>query len=201
MKICTKCKKEKKESEFHVNKCLKSGLRSACKECVKKYQNSASRKSYMKKYTLKYATTGRKTEKYKSWRRRYERVYTKSEKFKEYRRSRKANDPLYKLAVTLRVRLYLALKNNQRTGSAIRDLGCSVKELKAHIERQFREGMSWDNWKHDGWHIDHIIPLSSFDLTNREELLKAVNYSNLQPLWAEENFEKSNKVMPLQTNA
>jgi hypothetical protein len=69
-------------------------------------------------------------------------------------------------------------------------LGCSIPELKTYLESKFQEGMSWENWGIYGWHIDHIIPLDAFNLTNREEFLKACHYTNLQPLWAEENLKK-----------
>jgi hypothetical protein len=85
----------------------------------------------------------------------------------------------------------LALKRGTKTGSAVSDLGCSIEELKKYIETKFLEGMTWENY--GKWHIDHIIPLSKFNLSDREELLKAVNYTNLQPLWAEDNMKKSNK--------
>lgn len=54
--------------------------------------------------------------------------------------------------------------------------------------------MNWDNHGRRGWHLDHIIPISSFDLSNREEFLKAVHYTNIQPLWAIDNLRKSNKI-------
>ena len=110
-----------------------------------------------------------------------------------YVKCRKAIDPNYKLAQCLRDRLNKALKGNQKTGSAIRDLGCSIDFLRQHLESLFQPGMSWDNWSLHGWHIDHMQPLSSFDLTNREQLLKACHYTNLQPLWAEENLKKSDQ--------
>jgi len=61
----------------------------------------------------------------------------------------------------------------------------------AHIEKQFKPGMNWENYSLYGWHIDHIRPCASFDLTKEEEIQKCFHYSNLQPLWAEENLKKA----------
>ena len=80
--------------------------------------------------------------------------------------------------MALRRRLHDALKNNQKRGSAVKDLGCSVQELKKYLESKFQEGMSWDNWNYKGWHIDHIKPLASFNLTDRNQLLQACHYTN-----------------------
>ncbi len=82
----------------------------------------------------------------------------------------------------------MAIKTNAKIGSAVRDLGCSVSELMAHLEIKFQPGMTWENW--GSWHIDHIKPLASFDLTNREQFLIACHYTNLQPLWASDNLAK-----------
>jgi hypothetical protein len=134
----------------------------------------------------------------------------KLKKEKEYRKNHKEERNLwarkhdnekyetnikFKLAKILRSRMRLAIHNNQRAGSAVRDLGCSIPELKIYLENKFQEGMTWENWKHNGWHIDHVIPLDNFNLQNREEFLKACHYTNLQPLWAEENLSKHNKVI------
>jgi hypothetical protein len=121
---------------------------------------------------------------------------------KEYRKRKKKERALYerimmktninfKLSKLLRNRLYKSIKNNQKVGSAVSDLGCSIPELKIYLESKFQPGMTWDNWSITGWHIDHIIPLDSFNLSNREEFLKACHYTNLQPLWAINNWEKS----------
>jgi hypothetical protein len=119
------------------------------------------------------------------------------DKRNEKRRKRMKCDVSYKLQEYLRNRLYLALKNNQKNGSAIRDLGCSVEELKQYIESKFLPGMTWDNYGYYGWHIDHITPLSSFDLTNRQQLLEACHYTNLQPMWAKDNMTKSDKILTI----
>ena len=105
---------------------------------------------------------------------------------------RKKVDLQYRLSCNLRSRLRLALKNSQKKGSAVRDLGCSVEELKKYLEAQFQSKMTWENWGKgdDKWHIDHIKPLSAFNLENREHLLQAVHYSNLRPCWQEENLRK-----------
>jgi hypothetical protein len=113
---------------------------------------------------------------------------------KEYEINRLKIDINFKLARNLRNRLRVAIYNNQKAGSAVKDLGCSIPELKIHLETQFQPGMTWENWSRTGWHIDHIQPLDSFNLQNREEFLKACHYTNLQPLWAEENLTKSNNI-------
>lgn len=100
----------------------------------------------------------------------------------------------FRLAGNLRSRLTLALKRKSKSGSAVRDLGCTIPELKFYLEGQFQDGMTWANWSLFGWHIDHKVPLDFFDLTDREQFLQAVHYTNLQPMWAKENLEKSNKI-------
>lgn len=110
---------------------------------------------------------------------------------KKYQKQRRNNDPIYKLMCNLRTRLYHAVKKDFKVGSAIRDLGCSISHLKKHLEARFTLGMCWENY--GKWHIDHIVPLASFDLTNLEEFKKACCYTNLQPMWAIENIVKGCK--------
>lgn len=74
-------------------------------------------------------------------------------------------------------------------------IGCSVSELREHLENLFVEGMSWDNYGYDGWHIDHIIPISSFDLSDPAQQEKCFHYTNLQPLWKKDNFAKGEKIL------
>ncbi len=107
---------------------------------------------------------------------------------RKYHKLRK-NDPLYILPLMLRTRTRLALYDNYKSGSAIKDLGCSIPELKIWLEDQFQSGMSWDNYG-PAWHIDHRQPLSAFDLTDRAQFLEACHYTNLQPLFALDNLKK-----------
>ena len=123
---------------------------------------------------------------------------SKTDSYKKKRREnhfkRRRIDIQWKLSQALRVRINKAIRNNQKVGSAVHDLGCTIEELKIHLENQFEEGMTWDNWKHDGWHIDHKKPLSKFDLTDPEQLKEVCHYTNLQPLWWYDNIEKSDKI-------
>lgn len=90
-----------------------------------------------------------------------------------------------------RVRRALKKKNISKLNYTIELLGADCKTVLRHIESKFKAGMSWDN--KNLWHIDHVVAICHFDLTNIEEQLKAFNYTNLQPLWSEENIEKGKK--------
>jgi hypothetical protein len=112
----------------------------------------------------------------------------------KYERKRKKIDPEFKLTKTLRSRLNSALRRkktakNDRTMDLI---GASAAHVKGYLEAKFTEGMTWKN--HGAWHIDHIKPCCSFDLTNPEEQKKCFHYTNLQPLWAKDNLEKGGRI-------
>lgn len=108
-----------------------------------------------------------------------------------YTKTRHKNNIQFHLGHNLRNRLNKALGGHYKIGSAVRDLGCTIDEFKTYIENQFQHGMSWNNWARKGWHIDHIKPLASFDLTIRKQFLAATHYTNLQPLWWYDNLQKS----------
>jgi len=143
----------------------------------------ASKKAHMKKY--------RQTDEFKEKQREYER--SPERKAAHYARQKTVQG---RLRTALRGRLRDAIRGSYRVGNAVRDLGCTVEQLKTHLEAQFKPGMSWDNWSLDGWHVDHICPLASFDLTYRDQFLEACHYTNLQPLWAKDNLSKGSKILP-----
>lgn len=116
-------------------------------------------------------------------------------KLNEWEKNKRQTDPIYKLSATVRSRLkdFLKKKNITKQSPTFDMVGCTPQFLKEHLENQFREGMTWENHGKYGWHIDHIIPLSS--ATTEEELYKLCHYLNLQPLWAEENLSKGAKIL------
>lgn len=111
-------------------------------------------------------------------------------KFKRYH-----SDIDYRLRVSLSSRIRSALRNDWKDTSTTILIGCSLSFLRQHLESQFKDGMSWDNYGFYGWHIDHIRPCVSFDLSKLEEQFKCFNWKNLQPLWALENIAKSDKII------
>lgn len=131
------------------------------------------------------------------YRRSYYKQYYQSNKdiIHKKRKQLESQNLEHRLAKRLRTRLVNAIRGNQKTGSAIRDLGCSMIELRWHLESKFQHGMSWNNYGRNGWHVDHIKPLSSFNLSDPEQLKIACHYTNLQPLWAQQNLKKSNKII------
>lgn len=192
-KHCTKCGKLKPLSGFSRNKTHKDGLQSQCKACEAEYGYEYRKTNREKK--AKYQREWYKANREKKA--KYKRKWCKAnpEKKAKYQRTRRAKDVQCRLADNLRGRLYGAIKGKPKNGSAVRDLGCSIAELKEYLEGKFGDGMSWDNWGRNGWHIDHIRPLSSFDLTDPDQLKEACHYTNLQPLWAKDNLQKHNKVL------
>ena len=142
--------------------------------------------------------------------RRYQYTQDNKEKIttykKEWIKNKLKTDPVYKIKRGLTQRFRVALNRylngkpiGVRGDSAVELLGCSLPEFMEYMEEQFynnpetSEKMTWDNWKVDGWHIDHIKPLSKFNLNDPKQVEKAVHYTNLQPLWWKENLEKKDK--------
>ena len=191
-KKCSNCEVSKESSQFCKKPTSKNGLASICRECDnirgKKYRILNKDKESIR--SSKYYKNNRET----ILARRNNRSQDQKDLINQQERTRVATDIQFKLTKILRSRIRTAIKKNTKTGSAIRDLGCSATQLKEHLESKFQPGMNWDNHSFEGWHIDHIIPLSSFDLTDREEFLRACHYTNLQPLWAKDNMKKSNKI-------
>ena len=102
-------------------------------------------------------------------------------------------DPEFKMLCKLRSQVSSQIRKykGKKCNSTVKLLGCSIKNFKKHMELQFKNGMTWENY--GKWHIDHIKPCSLFDLTKPEDQRKCFHYTNLQPLWAKDNIVKGNK--------
>lgn len=159
---CFKCKQHLPKESFYSDKSRTTDISSSCKVCC----NS---------------------------RKRSDRWHTKEYYKEAVRRGTKKRDakPSQKIKNNLRRRIRSIWSKRLGDVSAIRHLGCTYKQFLEHIQKQFKPGMTLENY--GKWHIDHIKPLCSFDLTDTEEVRKASHYTNLQPLWAKDNLTKSSK--------
>jgi hypothetical protein len=106
-------------------------------------------------------------------------------------KKRMLRDPAFKLSVSVRGRIRSMLRAVKCRDSSKRLLGCSAEQLRLHLESRFLPGMTWANYGQ--WHVDHVRPCASFDLTNEAERSACFHYSNLQPLWARDNLRKSSQ--------
>lgn len=180
-----------KNKEKHKEYCLKN--KEQIRKKSKEYQtkNKDILKEKRKIYYINNKKRNNQTSKdYKLKNKEKVKLYNK-----EYSINRRKHDPKFKILGNLRGRIRRALKNNKKCDTTLKFIGCSVNELKLHLEKQFKEGMTWDNYGFRGWHIDHILPCASFDMSEPEEQQKCFHYTNLQPLWWWENLAKSNKIV------
>lgn len=164
MKTCCRCFQQKPLSEFYKSSRQTCGVRSECKKCSSK----KPRVSDMNQEAYK---------RYRDYR---------NQDFKR----RYHNDLDFRVQRNLRERMRKALKGMSKAETTSSLLGCSVEQFKQHIESLWLAGMSWGNYGYNGWHIDHIKPLDSFDLSDTRNQQKAFHFSNLQPLWSADNIKK-----------
>jgi chaperonin cofactor prefoldin len=194
-KICTKCKIEKDIMNFSKSRTRSDGLQQYCRDCNHVYRlNNLKRiQDHQKFYQQKNGKTiyqKRKTYLYQYLNEHREQLNTAVRRNRQLRRS---TDVTFKLLQNYRKRIWDALNDNTKSEKTAILLGCSNIELQNHLQSQFKEGMTWQNYGLHGWHIDHIIPCDSFDLSDPEQQKKCFHYTNLQPLWAKENWIKGNK--------
>ena len=116
------------------------------------------------------------------------------EQKRRYKKNRMKRDITFKILHRLRTRILLVLHGKKKAESSMNLLGCTAEHFKKHLEEQFKDDMSWENYGIRGWHIDHIKPCASFDLSVIEEQKECFHYTNLQPLWWFDNLAKSDKI-------
>lgn len=194
-----------KKREIRKQKVIETGICANCGNVYPKFHNKKSCSRYCSGVIWR-KENPQKTKQYKKteYEKNKEKIYAQNKKYRQENkeslnekiRKRYNVDIEFKLIQRIRCRIRETITNNsKRKTKSMELLGCSVKEAREHIEKQFEEGMTWENYTHDTWHIDHIIPCASFDLTDPEQQKKCFHYTNLQPLWAKDNMSKGAKIL------
>ena len=197
-KKCTGiCGEEKKFSEFYNDKKSKFGKSARCKIC----DSLVSKKYYIthKKQIKQKSKEHRENnlEYYKEYNKKYQQNPEYRVKRNKRQKERYNTDINFKITVTLRNRIWDVLNRKPKNKRTLELLGCSIEELKKHLETQFTSGMTWDNHGkgHSKWNIDHIKPCNSFDLSDSKQQEICFHYTNLQALWSLDNIRKSDKIL------
>lgn len=179
---CNTCGIDKPEGEFV------KGHKTYCKECLRKYAKMYRAKN---KVLIKERQQTWYTEKGKEWKKEY--VQTNAVSIAQRDRNRYAEDTSFRMKKILRTRLYKTMKGVKKSKHLMNMLGIDLQTFMVWIEFQFTDDMSWANYA-STWEIDHFIPCSSFDLSEKESQYTCFNWKNMRPLYKKDNSLKSNHV-------
>jgi len=167
------------------------------KVAIKKYESKPETKERRKKNYDKWYEQNKENRKeyHKKW--RIENVDKWRQIKRDYEKNRKSNDPLYKLISNFRTAIYQVLKENniKKNGHYFEILKYTPEQLINHLEKQFSDEMTWDNY--GDWHVDHKHPISLYNIKEigDNEFMKCWSLDNLQPMWGVDNIKKSNKLL------
>jgi hypothetical protein len=183
-KECHTCKQEIELDKFPLWKLSKDGYASECKDCHNKRHKEYCSKQEVKKQRSVYFLNYRKTHREKYL----------ANKAKNQRRRNAERRPLDLLHNAISSKVLRQLKTGKYGKRTFEIIGYTPEELKQHLEKQFLDGMSWENYGQ--WHIDHKIPKSAFNITSYDDIdfKRCWALSNLQPLWAIDNYNKRDKL-------
>lgn len=203
MKICSRCHIKKSLNDFYADKKSYLGVRSECKICTRSYRklNRNKIRDIDKFYYLThkekicaYSRNYRKT--HKKEREIYDKRYQASNKDKRRCRDNKKykTNAKLRLNISLSVLIRRSLKGNKNGAHWEDSVGYTLDILRKHLEKQFVNGMSWENYGE--WHVDHIIPISVFNFTEfgHTDFKKCWALKNLQPMWSKDNIVKNNNL-------
>jgi len=194
-KRCTKCDDKKSIKEFSKDKYTKDGFRCWCKKCMSQHfkQYSENNKKKIREFWNKWRKEN--PEKIKIHQKKFHTAHKKERN--EYQKKRRKNDPILRLNHSMKVVIRQSLKGNKNGHHWESLVNYDTQQLKEHLEGQFKDGMTWQNYGKDGWVIDHRIPISLFNIKGiKSKGFKACwKLENLHPMWEKENKEKSNKIL------
>lgn len=196
-KTCTKCGETKDLSCFHNRPEGKFGVHSICRKC-KNIQSKEWQKKNPEKARKIQAEAKRRIRSTQEGRDKLIAINQKyiennREKVRAYYRERRKNDPLFQIKARYRGLLAKAMQRNgfKKDSLSMKILGCDWDQLRAHIEKQFTKGMSWDRLPE--LHLDHLVPMST--AKTEEDVIALSHFTNIRPMWAKDNMKKSSKVL------
>lgn len=220
-KICSICRLDKSLDQFYKNKSSPDGHQYTCIECYKEYSKNNKEKIAIESRNRRMRNKEHYDAKVSEWRSKNKDktiIYARNwlirnpERAKQVRIKhrtknkkkinacaikrraiRRRTDPNFRLRELIRKHIRRAVKGEEKHGSSLELLGCSIEVLKNHLQSKFKEGMTWELLMDGKIHIDHIIPLCAMDLTKEENQRVCFHYSNLRPLWPMENEIKSKR--------
>jgi hypothetical protein len=163
-KKCPKCCIQKPMQAFARAPDRVDGRRGFCKDCA----NTRNREIRKEKPEADYLYSKKRTDKARE-------------------------DPVFRIHKSISCRIWFMLKGNKSNRRTADIVGYETEELRRHLEKQFEEGMRWDNY--GAWQVDHIIPVSAFKSSNEEDIKAAWALSNLRPLWREDNIRKKDRIL------
>lgn len=170
---------------------FKGGKKATYKRTYDKYKERKTK--YHKEWSKE--NRDRLNEYHKEWREK--NIDKHREKKRNYEKYKKSTDPIYKLISNFRTAIYTVLKENKldKYSNYFNMVGYSAEQLKEHLEKQFKDGMNWENYGE--WHVDHIKPISSFvfETCDDEQFKQCWSLDNLQPMWGIDNIKKSNRIL------
>ncbi len=177
MKLCSKCNSRERVSKSYCRICKNEN------DLKSYHKNKEKRRNYQKQY---FNDNPDKKEKQKQQTKQW--LKDNPSYMSEWMINKYRTDPSHKIKSVIQASLYQMLTD--KSNPSLWYIGCSIEELKQHLESQFTSNMNWDNHGQYGWHIDHIKPVNTFDLTDEEQLKRCWHYTNLRPLWWDENLRR-----------
>lgn len=207
-KICTKCGKEKSLSEYQFRKDINKH-NSICRECVNlRIRNKYSQREDIreKKKVYRQKTKAHRNELNKKYykediergREKSREGYYRNHEWRRFQANyrnfiRMATDPQFRIKKNLGRRINHVIKGKIKGGKTIELLGCTPEQFIEHLKSLFKPGMTVEKLSTKEIHLDHIIPICMFDLTDIEQQKICFHYTNYQPLWATENMSKNGR--------
>jgi hypothetical protein len=207
---CNKCEQVLPYNKFYKCARRKQGITLSCKICTNEYQKNirlknpkkfkeTRRKNYYKNIEKHRERNREYSKNHKKDKQQYDIVYRQQnkDKIRQHKRNwflKNKDNPEFKIKRNIRRRIHHMIVDGYKSLHSIELLGCDIEFYKSYLESMFKLGMTWDNYG-PKWHIDHIKPCNSFDLTDVEQQKECFNYKNTQPLWKIENLRKGRKVI------